>query len=100
MRPGHPDQKLLPDAAWELFRIEKSPVLRQCWLQLAVWSGMPECLAACYFEMEMWDNYALKSFAFHRKKWENNEDDGCCMLRWPEFVHYFKREFWDAAVRD
>ena len=99
MRPGHREQKLLPDAAWELYRIEKSQVLRQCWLELAVWSSMPECLSGCYFEMEMWQNYALKAFAFHRKKWDG-EDVGCCMLRWPEFVHCFERPFWDTAVGD
>lgn len=60
---------------------------------------MPECLSACYYEVEMWRNYALKAFAFHRKKWDD-EDDGCCMLRWPEFVHNFERPFWDAAALD
>ena len=98
-RPGYPKERLLPDAVWELYRLEKSAVMRQCWLEVAVWSTLPECLSGLWFEVELWRNYGVIVFAFHRKKWDGLQM-GCCMLRWPSFVHQFEREFWHSVLRD
>ena len=98
-RPGHPDQYLLPDAAWEMYRMEKNTVLRQCYLELACWSSLPECKAGLWYEVELWRNYASRVFAFHRRKWDGLQM-GCCMMRWSTFVHNFERSFWEAADED